>query len=165
MKRSIFFLLCASIGLVATAQTINKEKLIDECQRLYSDGEYTTALSLLEKLEIEKLDKDRRQEAELLIALNTYETDALNGRSLMLEYLGNYPESSQRELLNCYIAQSYYHAQDYVKACEWFAKCDLDLLASKQREEAKLYYALSLIHTGNEGAAAVTNTHRQRGRC
>ena len=153
MKRSIFFLLCASIGLMATAQTINKEKLIDECQRLYSDGEYTTALSLLEKLEIEKLDKERRQEAELLIALNTYETDALNGRSLMLEYLGNYPESSQRELLNCYIAQSYYHAQDYVKACEWFAKCDLDLLASKQREEAKLYYALSLIHTGNEGAA------------
>ena len=68
MKKSIFFLLCASMGLVATAQTINKENLIDECQRLYSDGEYTTALSLLERLDIEKLDKEKKQEAELLIA-------------------------------------------------------------------------------------------------
>ena len=64
MKKSIFFLLCASMGLVATAQTINKENLIDECQRLYSDGEYTTALSLLERLDIEKLDKEKKQEAE-----------------------------------------------------------------------------------------------------
>ncbi|MBQ5896432.1 MAG: tetratricopeptide repeat protein [Bacteroidaceae bacterium] len=153
MKRSIFLLLCASIGLAATAQTINKERLIDECQRLYSDGEYTTALSLLEKLDITKLDKEKRQEAELLIALNTYENDALAGRSLMLQYLADYPESAQRELLDCYIAQSYYHSGEYKKACNWFGQCELKALTPKQRDEAMLYYALSLLNSGNEGAA------------
>lgn len=153
MKRSIFFMLFASIGLVATAQTINKERLIDECQRLYSDGEYTTALSLLEKLDIKELDKEKKQEAELLIALNTYETDALAGRSLMLQYLAYYPESAQHELLNCYIAQSYYHTGEYAKACAKFEECELKELTPKQQEAATLYYALSLINTGNEGAA------------
>ena len=153
MKRSIFFLLCASIGFVATAQNDNRERLIDECQRLYSDGEYTTALSLLEKLDIKKLDKEKKQEAELLIALNTYENDVLAGRSLMLQYLADYPESAQRELLNCYIAQSYYHSGEYAKACNWFALCDLKALTPKQHDTAMLYYALSLVNTGNEGAA------------
>ncbi len=153
MKRSIFFLLCASIGFVATAQNDNRERLIDECQRLYSDGEYTTALSLLERLDIEGLDKEKRQEAELLIALNTYESDVLAGRSLMLQYLADYPESAQRELLNCYIAQSYYHSGEYTKACNWFGQCDLKALTPKQHDVATLYYALSLLNSGNEGAA------------
>ena len=152
MKRSIFFLLCASIGLVATAQDINKEKLIDECQRLYSDGEYTTALSLLERLDIEKLDKEKKQEAELLIALNTYESDAATGCTLMQQYLDNYPESTQRELLDCYIAQSYYHTGDFETACDRFKDCNFNILTTKQQEDATLYYALSLINTGNEGA-------------
>ena len=77
MKRSIVLLLCAIAGFTATAQTDNKERLIDECQRLYSDGEYSTALSLLEKLDKEKLDKEKKQEAELLIALNMYENNVL----------------------------------------------------------------------------------------
>lgn len=153
MKRSIFFLLCASIGLVATAQTDNREGLIDECQRLYSDGEYTTALSLLERLDIKKLDKEKRQEAELLIALNTYENDALAGRALMLQYLADYPESSKRELLNCYIAQSYYHGGEFGKACNWFGDCNLKELTPKQHDTATLYYALSLLNTGKEGEA------------
>ena len=153
MKRSIFFLLCASIGLVATAQNDNKERLIDECQRLYSDGEYSTALSLLEKLDKEKLDKEKKQEAELLIALNMYENNVLAGRALMLQYLADYPESAQRELLYCYIAQSYYHSGEYTKACNWFSQCDLKLLTPKQHDAATLYYALSLINIGNEGAA------------
>ena len=152
MKKSIFFLLCASMGLVATAQTINKENLIDECQRLYSDGEYTTALSLLERLDIEKLDKEKKQEAELLIALNTYESDAATGRTLMQQYLIDYPESTQKGLLDCYIAQSYYHTGDYEAACDKFKECNFNLLTAKQREEATLYHALSLINTGNEGA-------------
>ena len=33
MKRSIVLLLCATIGFTATAQTDNKTRLIDECQR------------------------------------------------------------------------------------------------------------------------------------
>lgn len=151
MKRSIFFLLCASIGIVATAQTFNKERLIDECQRLYSDGEFATALSLLEKLDTVKMDKEERQEAELLIALTTYENNAIAGQELMFDYLKKYPESTQRELLNCYIAQAYYHDGKYRKACDLFEKCNLENLTTKQRDAAKLYYALSLVNTGNEG--------------
>ena len=117
MKRSIVLLLCALAGFTATAQTDNRERLIDECQRLYSDGEYATALSLIEKIDTRELDGESRQEAELLKALATYENNVLDGRAMMLQYLADYPESAKRELLNCYIAQSYYHTGNYDQAC------------------------------------------------
>ena len=65
MKRSIVLLLCATIGLTATAQTDNKTRLIDECQRLYSDGEYATALTALEEIDANRLNSEERQEYEL----------------------------------------------------------------------------------------------------
>ena len=153
MKRSIVLLLCASMGLAATAQTDNKAGLIDECQRLYSDGEYTTALSVLEKVDAKSLDSNTRQEYELLKALAVYENDVLEGRSLMFQYLADYPESAKRELLYCYIAKSYYHTGNYDQACKWFGQCNFKRLTPKQRDEATLCYALSLLNCGNEGAA------------
>ena len=153
MKRSIVLLLCASIGFAATAQTDNKARLIDECQRLYSDGEYTTALSVLEKIDVKSLDGSTRQEYELLKALTMYENDVLEGRSMMFQYLADYPESAKRELLYNYIAQSYYHTGNYDQACTWFGQCDFKRLTPKQRDEATLLYALSLLNSGNEGAA------------
>ena len=83
MKRNIVLLLCALAGFTATAQTDNKERLIDECQRLYSDGEYTTALTMLEKIDIKGLDSGKLQELELLKALTVYENDVLEGRAMM----------------------------------------------------------------------------------
>ena len=153
MKRSIVLLLCATIGFTATAQTDNKARLIDECQRLYSDGEYTTALTALEKIDPEKLNSEERQEYELLKALTVYENNTLDGRALMFQYLTDYPESAKREMLYCYIAQSYYHTGNYDQACTWFGQCDLKRLTPKQRDESTLLYALSLLNCGNEGAA------------
>lgn len=153
MKRGFVLLLCASIGFMATAQTDNREKLIDECQRLYSDGEYATALSLLEDLDTKGLDNSKKQEVELLKALNTFENDALEGRALIMQYLADYPESAKDELLNSYIALSYYYNGNYEQACKWFRKSDLKRLTPKQRARAELYHALSLIESGNEGAA------------
>ena len=153
MKRSIVLLLCATIGLGATAQTDNKGRLIEECQRLYSDGEYSTALSVLEKIDEQSLDDKERQEVDLLKALTTYENNVLEGRALILQYLADYPESAKRELLNSYIAQSYYHSGNYSQACDWFSKCDFKRLTPQQGEEATLCYSLSLLNTGNEGAA------------
>ena len=153
MKRSIVLLLCAIAGFMATAQTDNRERLIDECQRLYSDGEYTTALSLIEKINTRGLDSESRQEAELLKALTTYENNVLDGRAMMLQYLADYPESAKRELLNCYIAQSYYHTGNYDQACNWFGQSDLKRLTPRQRDRATLYYSISLLNTGNIGAA------------
>ncbi len=153
MKRSIVLLLCAIGGLMATAQTDNRERLIDECQRLYSDGEYSTALSVLEKIDTKELDNEAKQEFELLKALTIYENNALEGRAMMFQYLADYPESAKRELLHSYIAQSYYHTGNYEQACKWFGQCDTKRLTPKQREAATLYYAMSLLNSGNEGAA------------
>ena len=138
---------------MATAQTNNKEKLIAECQRLYSDGEYSTALSVLEKIDTKGLDSEARQEFELLKALTVYENDVLEGRAMLFQYLADYPESAKRELLYNYIAQSYYHTGNYDQACNWFGQCNIKRLTPKQRDEATLLYALSLLNSGNEGAA------------
>ena len=153
MKRNIVLLLCALAGFTATAQTDNKERLIDECQRLYSDGEYTTALTMLEKIDIKGLDSGKLQELELLKALTVYENDVLEGRAMMLQYLTDYPESAKRDLLKCYIAKSYYYTGNYSQACNWFGDCDAKRLTPKQHDEATLLYALSLLNCGNEGAA------------
>jgi len=153
MKRSIALLLCAAFGLAATAQTDNREKLIDECQRLYSDGEYSTALSILEKIETNGLDSQARQELELLKALATYENNTTDGRAALFQYLADYPESAKDGLLGCYIAESYYQSGEYEKACDWFSQCDTKRLTPRQRDEATLHYALSLLNCGNEGAA------------
>lgn len=153
MKRSIVLLLCATIGFTATAQTDNKTKLIDECQRLYSDGEYSTALTAIEEIDADRLNSEERQEYELLRALIVYENDILDGRALMFQYLADYPESAKREMLYCYIAKSYYHTGNYDQACSYFGECNFKRLTPKQRDEATLFYALSLLNCGNEGAA------------
>ena len=153
MKRSIVLLLCAIAGFTATAQTDNKERLIDECQRLYADGAYSTALSILEKIDIKELDREKRQELELLRALTVYENNVLEGRAMMLQYLDDYPETAKRELLYCYIAESYYHTGKYDQACRWFDLCDTKRLAPRECDEATLHYSLSLLNNGNEGAA------------
>lgn len=153
MKRSIVLLLCAFAGFTAVAQGNNRERLIDECQRLYSDGEYSTVLTVLEKIDTKGLDNEKLQEYELLKALTVYENNVLEGRAMLFQYLADYPESAKRELLHCYIAQSYYHTGDYEQACNWFGQCNTKRLTPRQRDKATLYYALSLLNCGNEGAA------------
>lgn len=153
MKRSIVLLLCALAGITATAQTDNRMGLIDECQRLYADGEYATALTVLEKIDTKGLGSEKLQELELLRALAVYENDVLEGRAMLFQYLNNYPESAKRELLYCYIAQSYYHTGNYDQACKWFGQCNMKRLTPAQRDKGTLLYALSLLNCGNEGAA------------
>ena len=153
MKRSIDVLLCATIGFTATAQTDNKTRLIDECQRLYSDGEYSTALTAIEEIDANRLNSKERQEYELLKALIVYENNILDGRALLFQYLADYPESAKREMLYCYIAKSYYHTGNYDQACSYFGECNFKRLTPRQRDEATLLYALSLLNCGNEGAA------------
>ena len=153
MKRSIVLLLCAIAGFTATAQTDNKVRLIDECQRLYSNGDYSAALSILERMDIGELDSKEKQEFDLLKALTVFENNVVEGRAMMLQYLSDYPETAKRKLLYCYIAESYYHTGKYDQACRWFGLCDTKRLSPKQCDEAKLHYSLSLLNNGDEGAA------------
>lgn len=157
MKRKLVLLAFASLGLAATAQTAAEagygKKAIAECQRLHSDGEYKSALILIEKIDPRGLDERTRQEYDLQRALTTFENDHHKGKALMMQYLAEYPNSSQKELLNAYIAQSHYFDGDFEVACALFADCDFNRLAKDERQRASLYYALSLLETGNESNA------------
>ena len=145
------------MGLTATAQTAAEtgyvEKIITECQRLHSDGEYKSALILIEKINTRDLDERTRQEYELQRALTTFENDHQKGRSLMMKYIADYPNTSQKELLNTYIALSHYLDGDFESACALFAEGDMSRLPKDERQRASLYQALSMLETGNEGYA------------
>ena len=145
------------MGLTATAQTAAEAgyvgKVITECQRLHSDGEYRSALILIEKIDARNLDERTRQEYELQRALTTFENDHQKGRSLMMKYIADYPNTSQKELLNTYIALSHYLDGDFESACALFAEGDMSRLPKDERQRASLYQALSMLETGNEGYA------------
>ena len=149
MKR-IFVLLMSALPLMPiSAQTDNRKSAIEECQRLYADGKYATALTVIKNIDTSVLDATTRQEAELVKALVMFENNHLEGRSLILQYLADYPESAKKELLYCHVAESYYLSGNYGLACEWFEKSNMKRLAHEQRNRAKLYYALSLLECGN----------------
>lgn len=165
-KRAFIFLLFATAHITMTAQTGNIKALVSECQRLYNDGDYVAALTVLEKIDTRNLDAGTRQEAELIRALATFETNALKGRGLLLKHLDDYP-TANKGLLNCYVAQSYYYTGNYDLACAWFAKSDIGRMQPEHRDRARLYQALSKQECGadEEGAAilrelaATSKTH------
>lgn len=150
MKRSIFLLLLVSLTMTTIGQTDERENLIKECHRLYRDGKYGTALTLIKKINTDGLETTTVQELELLKAITTFEDNYLEGRALILQYLDDYPESSKKELLGCLVAESYYHSKDFELACKWFEKSNPKRLAREQQERASLYYALSLKECGKE---------------
>ena len=166
MKKYIIAMLFLPLGMTAAAQTNNGKALLSECQRLHSDGEHATALNMLRRIDMKSLDAGTRQEAELLLALVTFETNALEGRALLLQYIDDYP-TAKSGLLNCYIAESYYYTGNYDLACNWFAQGDMERLPQEQRDRARLYYALSMQECGKEDEgiamlrelAAASKTH------
>ena len=104
-------------------------------------------------MDTEGLTETTIQEIELLKAIAAFEESHLDGRAMILQYLDDYPESSKKELLGCYIAESYYHSGNFSLACEWFEKSNIKRLERVQQERAMLYYALSLQECGKEDNA------------
>ena len=157
MKRNLILMLFASMGFVASAQNVSEEvctkEIIAECHRLHSEGEYSTALTLIEKIDVRNLDEKTKQEFCLLKALTTFENSHREGKVLMTKYLEEYPNSSQRGLLNSYIAQSLYFDGDFEGACRMFEEANTGRLAKDKHERASLYHALALLETGNESVA------------
>lgn len=140
----------ASLALTTFGQTDDRDFLIKESHRLYADGKYGTALTLIGKIDTEGLDATKIQEIELLKAVAMFEENYLEGRALILQYLDDYPESSKRDLLGCYVAESYYHSKDFQLACKWFDKSNKKRLSLEQKERADLHHALSLQECGKE---------------
>ena len=133
MKRKLAFLAFATFCFTANAQTFNSEVLLEECQRLHATGKDATALTLINKIDADGFDARTRQEFELLRALTTFECNHLEGRALLLQYLDDYPESAKREILNGYIAQSYYYSKNFELACNRFKECDFERLQKDDR--------------------------------
>lgn len=164
MKRYLILLAFVTFEMAMMAQSGSKA-LLNESQRLYSGGDYATALTVLGKINVRSLDTSTRQEVELLRALATFETNALEGRALLLQYIDSYP-TAKESMLNSYIAESYYYTGDFGTACTWFAKSDMERLPAEHRDRARLHYALSLQEC-NDGRgtamlreiAATSRTH------
>lgn len=153
MKKISALIVAAGIGFAVQAQTTtvteSKEWLQQESRRLYADKEYSTALTVLSHLQEKDLSTAEKQIFDYMMATATFETDPLEGRALMLQYLDDYPESGKREVLAAYIAQSYYFGHKFKQADDWFKKADFERLSPDERERSELYYALTLQENGN----------------
>ena len=152
MKKKITTLLLMSLGLTATAQTTaadSNQWLLRETRRLMSEKEYPTTLTLLSRIEYSTLDSRERQEADYIRATATFQTNSLDGRALMLQYLTDYPESAKRPILAAYIAESYYYSRNFAQAYDWFKSADLERLEAKENERIRLHYALTAQEAGD----------------
>lgn len=154
MKKTLLAIAFASSALLSQAQNVdNGQWLIEESRRLYNNSEYTSLLTLLSRIDRDKLDGYAAQEYEQMYAIAFFETDPIEGRAILLDYLNRYPETTKRELMNALIAESYYYNHKYAEAVEWFGKSDLDALSPREKERAELFLALSSHECGNKEAA------------
>lgn len=155
--RKLAILLLAGFGIAAQAQTTiptdGNGWLLKESRRLIGEKEYPTTLTLLSRIERTSLNAIERQEADYMRAIATFETNSLDGRALMLQYLADYPESSKKDILSAYIAESYYYSRNFGQALTWFKSCDTERLESKERERVLLHYALTLQECGEAKSA------------
>lgn len=148
MKKKLTILLLAGLGIAAQAQTTisadDNGRLLKESRRLIEEKEYPTTLTLLSRIERNTLNANERQEADYMRAIATFETNSLEGRALMLQYLADYPESAKKDILSAYIAESYYYSRNFEQALNRFKNCDSDRLEPRDRERMQLHYALTL---------------------
>ena len=163
MKKLYFLLLSLAVTSTVWAQTEfsadGNRWFMQEGRRLYTDGEYTAALNILNKIEKHSLNTTDKQELELLQAKATYGANHLEGRALLLQYLADYPETSHRDIIAALIGESYYYSHNFALAGEWFKKSDFTRLEPQERERAELHYALTLQECGQEGEARALLTN------
>ncbi len=165
MKKIFVIMFAISFALTMQAQdnvfSDSKEWLFKEGRRLYTDKEYSTALTLLNRLQRSDFSQLERQELDYMRAISTFEINPLEGRALIFQYLEDYPKSGKREVLAILIAESYYFEHNFRQAKNWFTKADFDRLSTAERGRATLYYALTLQELGeNEIAKGMLNSLR-----
>lgn len=159
----------ACLGIAAQAQNTissnNNGWLLKESRRLIDEKEYPTTLALLSRIERTTLNAIERQEADYMRAIATFETNSLEGRALMLQYLADYPESAKKDILSAFIGESYYYSRNFEQAFTWFKNCDRDRLEPKERERVQLHYALTLQEFGEaQNAVNLLNAIKANGK-
>ena len=156
MRKSIFFILLAIATTILHAQSNtgdNIARLINEGRRLHAEGEYTTALNILSKIDTRALSSAEQQEIDFLRATATFGTGHMEGRAMLHQYLADYPETNRRDIISALIAESYYYSHNFELANKWFKEADFARLDTYERERAELHYALTLQECGEEEAA------------
>lgn len=148
MRRSILLILLATATTMLYAQSNVTDRLMNEGRRLHSDEEYAAALNILNKIDTRTLSSSEQQEIEFLRASATFNTDHMEGRALLLQYLADYPETSHRDVASALIAESYYYSHNFELANKWFKEADFKRLDINERERAELHYALTLQECG-----------------
>lgn len=161
MRKFIFLLLLSTTIFAAQSQTSspeNKTRILQECRRLYSEQEYPTALTMLSRLDYSALNHIEQQEVDYLRATSVFRMNHIEGRALMLQYIEKYPESAKNPTLAAYIAETYYYAKNFEQARIKYSQCDFERLSEEDRENAELYYALTLQECGeSEKSKAMLN--------
>ncbi|MBQ8542487.1 MAG: tetratricopeptide repeat protein [Bacteroidaceae bacterium] len=152
MRRSIFLILLITATTMLYAQS-DFNHLIGEGRRLHSEGEYRATLNILNNIDTKTLSLLERQEIEYLRATATHETNHLEGRALLLQYLADYPETNRRDIIAAFIAESYFYSQNFELANKWFKEVDFNRLDTNVCERAELNYALTLQECGEEEIA------------
>lgn len=154
MKQLFTILILTGLGTVAVAQTTetsaDNNRLLRESRRLFTQKEYPALLGTIHHIDNKSIGQQTRQEIEYMRAVATFATNPLEGRSLMLQYLDDYPESAKRDILSAYIAESYYFTHNFEQAGKWFEQADLERLGREDEERAQLYHALTAQERGNE---------------
>lgn len=156
MRKNILILLLAGAATALQAQNSivnDNASLLKESKRLYTEGEYTTALTILDKIDTRTMAPAEQQEVELIRAKATYDTSHLEGRALLLQYLADYPETSNRDIVAALIGESYYYDHKFDLANKWFKEADFERMDSKERERAELHYALTMQECGESEMA------------
>ena len=156
MRKNILILLLAGAATALQAQNSivnDNASLLKESKRLYTEGEYTTALTILDKIDTRAMAPAEQQEVELIRAKATYDTNHLEGRALLLQYLADYPETSYRDIVAALIGESYYYDHKFDLANKWFKEADFERMDRKERERAELHYALTMQECGESEMA------------
>lgn len=141
--------------------------LLQQAKRLFDDGAYTPARSMLEKLLQSNPSATETAEANELLALISFHVNPATSMSTLEEYLRNFPDAGQSNLIRALLAQAYYAAGDYDRTLDIAKEVDLSTLGETDAAHLLVTEAMVLIETGrgNEARTLLANVLEQDGPC
>ena len=161
--KKIVILLLACYMLPIQAQYVNvahrndehTENLIQKAKLLYNERSYNTAKDLLLEVQSSNPTHSQQHEADAILALIAYQCDPLSAAIAIEDYLRRYPDAPEQNRMKALAMLSYYAQGNYAKVIDCMQEVEPDKLKDKERDDAILAYALSMIKEGRYEEAAV----------
>ena len=162
MKKIVIFLLTCCIlpmqaQYVSTAHRNDEhtEKLIQKAKLLYNEHNYDMAKELINEVQCSNPTHLQQHDADALLALIAYQCDPSSAAIIIEDYLRRYPDAPEQNRMKALALLSYYAQDNYAKVIDCMQEVDPDILNDKERDDAILAYALSMIKEGQYEGAAV----------